>query len=421
MTSTLLLSALPTLLACAVLGAVQLEPDPPQTSHVSTVVAPAGSASDESCLVNAPIATYQRELLSVAFEAATVMPVQPHLKNRSKAQEAVVVMCLALDQPRQALEFSAEIGDWRRGMCYAHLASYCAEHGHLQEVQGLLDRAAEISESADDWRRDRIRGQIAATLAWLGKNQQAGDIESSVPESERGKVAVARAMRLEEEKFAQEREALDAGVATGNFELVKNALDAWAQIFNRFYGDEARRSLAEQRITAAWGKLPYAIRLQLITQLTEFALDHEDAAKALNLLDQAQRFLDEAQWLPEDRIPLMARLAGLRHRAGDTEQARRDLNAALALFESKRDMIVDVFRGRTLRPIAETLQIMGEAEAALDMYGQVVQVGVENPNSRPRAEDLSATCCSMALHRIEPDADLWSSIRQIRAGLSDPW
>jgi hypothetical protein len=50
-----------------------------------------------------------------------------------------------------------------------------------------------------------------------------------------------------------------------------------------------------------------------------------------------------------------------------------------------------------------------------------VEEGVENPNSRPRAEDLSATCRSMALHAVEPDADLWKRMRQIGDGLGPPW
>jgi hypothetical protein len=64
---------------------------------------------------------------------------------------------------------------------------------------------------------------------------------------------------------------------------------------------------------------------------------------------------------------------------------------------------------------------MGDEAGALFVYRQAVEEGVENPNSRPRAEDLSATCCSMALHAVEPDAELWKRIRQISEQLGDPW
>ncbi len=64
---------------------------------------------------------------------------------------------------------------------------------------------------------------------------------------------------------------------------------------------------------------------------------------------------------------------------------------------------------------------MDDTAAALMVYKRAVEEGVENPNSRPRAEDLSATCLSMALHMVEPDAELKNRIRQISEGLGDPW
>ena len=64
---------------------------------------------------------------------------------------------------------------------------------------------------------------------------------------------------------------------------------------------------------------------------------------------------------------------------------------------------------------------MGDTATALSAYKRAVEEGVENPNSRPRAEDLSATCLSMAVHGVEPDAVLWTRIRQINDGLGDPW
>jgi hypothetical protein len=44
-----------------------------------------------------------------------------------------------------------------------------------------------------------------------------------------------------------------------------------------------------------------------------------------------------------------------------------------------------------------------------------------NSDSKPRAEDLSATCCSMAESGVEPDAGLWTRMRAIRDGLREPW
>jgi hypothetical protein len=46
---------------------------------------------------------------------------------------------------------------------------------------------------------------------------------------------------------------------------------------------------------------------------------------------------------------------------------------------------------------------------------------VKNPNSRPRAEDLVATCLSMVLCGFEPPAELAERMQVVARGLGDPW
>jgi len=177
----------------------------------------------------------------------------------------------------------------------------------------------------------------------------------------------------------------------------------------------------EARIKTAWHTMPIVVRLDVIMSLAGSALDHHDQAKALALINEAQEIRDGTQRQPEDRIPLMARLATLRFRADEAEKARSEASTALAMFESEREKIANVRRAKTLRPIAEAYASMGDAATALGIYRRAIDAGVENPNSRPRADDLSATCCSMAVHKVEPDSELWTRIHQIREGLGDPW
>lgn len=372
-------------------------------------------------LTDRPLAVYQSELLEHAFETATAIPVKPHIKDRARAQEKVVAASLELDQPLRAQYLVERIDNWRRGSGYCDLALYCARRGYSEETQQYLNLAVQISELAEDWRRDQIKVKIANTYAWLGQSMRPGQPGAGAGDTEWGKAAGVEAMDAGEDHFEGQMNALDALIAPGNYDMVENALKACANLFNRFYDDAGRRFLTEEKIKASWGKLPVFKRVELLTELAGFALDHTDRAKALELISEAQQFIDNVKWRPEHRIPLASELIRLRFRAGDAQQARNEADALLALFDAQRDAMVNIYRAGTLRPIAEAYQSMGDTETALAVYKRAVQEGVENPNSRPRAEDLSATCCSMALYGAMPDAELWNKIQQIKDSLGNPW
>ena len=89
----------------------------------------------EDTLPYKPLFVFQIKLLDIAFESATAIPVNPHLKDRSKAQENVIETCLRLDQPKRALAYIEKIENWRRGLCYANLAFYYAKQGYNKEAQ----------------------------------------------------------------------------------------------------------------------------------------------------------------------------------------------------------------------------------------------------------------------------------------------
>ena len=101
--------------------------------------------------------------------------------------------------------------------------------------------------------------------------------------------------------------------------------------------------------------------------------------------------------------------------------ARSDLDAAASLYDADRDRIVDIRRAGVLRGLAEGYADARDPKAALALYRRAAGEGMVNPNARPRAEDLAATCCSMAVHAVEPDDALRAYLRQIRSGLGNPW
>jgi len=386
----------------------------------------------QTVLSDVPLAPFQVELLELAFDTAAAIPVYPHIKDRSRTQEAVVTACLKLGQPSRALSYIEQISNWRQGTGYADLALYCAQLGFGQKARIYLDLANQIAEKSiqtdtadgnvpQEWRTDQIKVKIAQAYAWLGQIEQANQLEKGVVESETAKVAGAKALACDEKTFDEQVNSLETMIAQGNFDITKNALGAYAQLFKRFYPDEKRRLLIEEKIKASWGKMPIFIRIELLTDMAVSALEHNDQTKALSIVDEAQGLIDGNQWPVEIRIPMAANLVVLRFRAGDKEKAKSDADALLGQYETEGSAIVNIYRAGALRPLAEAYQAMGDREVALLVYKKAIKEGIENPNSRPRAEDLSATCCSMAMHVVEPDAELWLQIHQVRKGLGQPW
>ncbi len=121
---------------------------------------------------------YRIELLDLAFAAASAIPHHPHLKDRSRAQAAVVEAALKLNQPQKALSYIEQIDNWRRGAGYADLALYYARHQQPEPAGRYLRLAERIAEnglpsspqdtfSFQEWRQDHIRIKMANVYAAL--------------------------------------------------------------------------------------------------------------------------------------------------------------------------------------------------------------------------------------------------------------
>lgn len=387
----------------------------------SAPVAQAPVAPAEPTLSDQPLSEPRQRLLRLAYEVATMIPTDPHIKDRSKAQEAVVKACLELGQAEKALEFTEGIENWRRGVGYADLAFYCAQNDLGSLVREYLDKAEKVSETAEDWRRDRIRVRIAQVHAVLGQNAKAETYASDVVESETGKLAGTKAEYQEDKDFDELVEELDALIKPDVYDVVNNSLKSYALLFNRYYDNAERRDLCEQKIKDSWTKLPVNVRIDLLMTMADYALERDDNEKALALVEDAQAFLDNFEWRVEHKVPLWAKVIRRRFAAGDTQRAASDAGAALEYYNDGLRTIVDIYRAETLTPLAEAYYAMGDREKALAVYGMALKEGSSNPNARPRAEDLSATCLSLALNGVELGPDFWDQVHQIRSGLVQPW
>lgn len=354
-------------------------------------------------LKNTVLKPYQDQLLSIAFETATKIPTNPHIKSRCLAQQTVVENCFELDQPQKALEYIEQIENWRKQFCYGELALYCAKHGATKsDIQYFLNLANQVPEQSQEWRKDLVDEKIAQTKAYMERTRQKTDA-------------------FDPNSFDKEMENIQKLVSTENFDSVQISLGAYTELYNRYYSNVEYRDQIENKIKSSWDKMPILIRINFLMDMAGFALDHKDKAKALELVNDAQKMKDTSTWPIRYEIPLIAKLAEFHFLAGDIDGANKELKKSLDMFDKNQEKIVNIDKAGILRSIAEACQKTVDTTSSRNIYERAIDAGIENPNSLPRAEDLSATCCSMALHKIEPGEELLNKIKKIESALSDPW
>src|SRR5262245_47610007 len=181
--------------------------------------APATSASPVPFVQ--PLQPFQEELLRLAFRAASAFPLDPHHKNRARAQEVVVVGCFELGQPQLALEFANGIAGWRRGSAYADYACYCAAHGEREGALTWVKRAEaivhelEADPNQQGWRRDLIVMKMARACVLLGDRPRAEKLTAGIDvasthavDDDWAKTAADRALLVSADKIGEEIDAL---------------------------------------------------------------------------------------------------------------------------------------------------------------------------------------------------------------------
>ena len=364
---------------------------------------------------------FQSDLLALAFETASSIPLEPFIKDRSRCQQAVVDACIELRQPMRAILYADGIDNWRRGLCYANAAYYLVQNGATAEqVREGLELAEKIAalDHGQKWRSDRIKARVAATYLVLGQVQKATGLTQDLVDSEAN---MDKSLNHSSDKsltFEDQVKKLDAAIAIENVDVTQQAFYAYAALFDRYYDNPERRDLTEEKIKIAGGRIPVLIRLESLMKLVEYALNHQDSEKALLLLEDTQHLMDQYQWPLEKKIPLSSEIHALRYKAGDTKKALADTDALLELYELEGEKILFTRRIETLLSLAESYQTMGNSTAARFVYKKTFDEIEAYSTVKLRAENLSAIYCSMASKALEPDPELWEFIQAANETLS---
>lgn len=402
-------------------------------SCTRTADAPSGPAAPMAGQVAAPVSDEkvatpsQLALLELAFRVATSIPVEPHIKSRSRAQEGVLLACSEMGLHAKALAYAPRIDNWRRGVAHADLAIQLAKAGKGADARhhaGLaLAIAGESMKAADaqEWRRDRVHAKVACAFLILGDGSKASELAQGIAESELAEYVATRAAACSGEDLDALQAAISRMVATGNLDVARAGMVAAVALVDRFHDDEREREAQLRFLEEQRAMVPAAMWLELQLRLAEDAVRRQQGARARVHLEGAAATLATNRWLDEDRIANLGRIAALRARSGDLAGARSAAALALGQYDAHEAAIVDIWRARAIRPVAEALARCGDLTEAAACYRRAIEAGVANPNSRPRAEDLAATSLSMALCGFEPDAVLTKRMEAVAAGLGAPW
>ncbi len=388
---------------------------------------PSGSESAVGARDQAKVVDWRSELLELADSAFTRMPLDPHAKNRGRGQMTVVEASLAAGLPGLATRIAKTIPDWRRGLAHAHCAQWLQQHGRNEEAQRELDLAEQSAKAirADaneqGWRAERILGVVARVRMMRGEMEKFAEASKDLGPVDGAVLQEEAALRMPEESFAKWLEQADATIASAQFDPIQATLQSCAKLYRRFYDDEEKRNQLEQRVAEGYSRLPLQVRVKLLVEIGGVAADKKDATKALELCGRIDRVLATATWRAEDKVPALADLAVLFHRGGDVARGKQQLDAAAKAFADGRASIFDIYRAAALRSLAEAAAAMGDAPRAMEFWRVAIEAGVENPNSRPRADDLGATCLSFVKAGVQPEAGIENRLREIAGSLAAPW
>ncbi|MEZ6037084.1 MAG: hypothetical protein R3F29_06365 [Planctomycetota bacterium] len=411
-----------------------VESTPPAATGDTAARDQSAGAAKPASVADASIEPWRRELLQLAFDAASRFPSNPHHKNRGRAQDLAVAAAFGLDQPKLALSFAPRVEGWRRGAAYADYAWVAAKVGATVEANRYVELAQQVlrdegrDPNGQDWRSDHVRLRLARALHQLGDAAGAGELTAKIDKTTTSSVdeawAKAIASRVEGmtlEAAKKELLTIDDTWTAQPLGDQYTSLVLIGRIHHRFFDDAELRAGCEDRLFVRFDKLPLDLRTEAMRPLVDGYLEHGDQDGAREVVDKIAGFVAGFRWRPEDLIPQLAAIAGLRGKVGDADRARQELLEARQKYHEARDEIVDIYRCETLRAIGIAYADIGDRNEAIDVLTLAVEEGMENPNSRPRCDDLVETCVEMAKHAIEPSAELWARLREIRDGLNDPW
>ena len=363
----------------------------------------------------------QDDLLDLAFQISTSIPTEPFPSDRAKMQALVAQACIKNGSLIQATQYASKIEGWRQGELFALIGQQYASANETQLARDFAARAMEVAANEIDWRRERIVIETAKLYLQLGDSTKASALVEGATQAELGKLEAARTGIVLQSQLDNQADMFDKAIATKNFDLARGAIEGYLVWLNRVSQDEIRTTRALKAIDDALLGLPFDLQVKYGIDLADILHKNLKRDLAILKLDKATEIFSATTFLPEDVAPLGAMIARARIRMGDAQSARLLLQRFYKEHSTRREGIVNLRRATSLRALGEGFYELGDRDDAIACYNLALEEGTINPNARPRAEDLVATCISMAEYGISLTPDLKYRIDTIRSSLTYPW
>lgn len=344
-----------------------------------------------------------------------------HAKIKSRLQRDVAACALDLGMSERALAIATAIQDWREGEVLALAAQQMARSGDREQAKVCIARAADIASRNDGWRKERVQTEIGLALAMLGDVDTARRFGAQLPQESTGRVEAGLSNQVSPEELDRQCDAYDRAIATGSFDLVRSGIDGYFAAWERMRSDPERSGRAERSIRAALSGLPLDLQIQTRIRIADSLPAPDGRTAAIAELEAAEQVLSQFQFTSDVRGTLVHDLASAWLRQREPVRARTVVAAALQAYKDAPTGIVDIDRADYLRPLAEALAALGDAEEARSVWALALEAGAVNPNARPRAEDLCLTCLSMARAGVCPSDAMTRTMQSIQTGLKAPW
>ncbi|MDF7823130.1 hypothetical protein P4B35_03840 [Pontiellaceae bacterium B12227] len=381
------------------------------------------------------------KLLNLTFSGVSKLPLDPHIKNRSRLQLKLTECALAQGEADLALEYAEQIENWQRLVAFNLIAQFYIDSDQpglgdplIRRVENdLLQNAAyhdpalivkpnnALMESLTDWRLEKVQAQLIDLQVQRGAIADFEDLENRVGDAEAARLRSAVAVQQAHDDFDSAIIALDIICANPNIEVVNSGILGLLNLYRDNKTHPERREQIAPRIESALPKLPVVWQFEVLMMYAAIYLDEARFSEAQRLLIRVDSMLSGIDYQPRYIIPIRCRLAAALHEAGLKETAWQQITDQLALYESKRDWIVNIDRAGLLCAVAEANFICGDEKQAEQLWIRAVSEGLVNPNSRPRAEALCDITCSVLSVNPNPGVLLFRELEEMNNQLGNPW